>query len=62
MTGIIVAVHPAVVIFEAEGKKIEIPVSWFPASPKPGQTWELNLLHQPTDRDRVATLNEYLHD
>lgn len=56
----VVTVHPSVTIVRHDEQQLEIPTDWFPTPPVVGQEWELDLHHQTTDHERLATLNTYL--
>ena len=56
----ILVVHPAVTIVKAGVEEKEVPTSWFPAPPKIGQQWDVNLEPIKTSSEQYAALNEYL--
>ena len=56
----ILVVHPTVTIVQAGPDRQEVPTSWFPVLPKPGQRWELNFKPVKTTADQYALLNQYL--
>lgn len=60
MTIEIVAVHPATTVIRHDDQQSEIPTSWFPDPPVAGQVWDLTFTHEPTDTEKLATLNSYL--
>ncbi|MBI5466947.1 MAG: hypothetical protein HY975_01900 [Candidatus Kerfeldbacteria bacterium] len=56
----VVTVHPSVTIVRHGAQQLDIPTSWFPTTPTVGQEWELDLRHQTTESEQLATLNSYL--
>lgn len=60
MTITIIAVHPSVVMIEADGRRMEFSPTWFSTTPKVGQAWTLSLDHVPTEGEQRDHLNKYL--
>ena len=56
----IITVHPTVTIVRTGETQTEIPTAWFPVVPVAGQEWKLQLSHEPTDQEKLTTLNAYL--
>ena len=60
MTVTVVAVHPSVVVVKTGSQQFEIPKSSFSTDPRPGQTWRLDLAHEPTEEEKIDGLNALL--
>lgn len=56
----IIAVHPTVTMVRTDEGQTELPTGWFPTMPVVGQSWTIDLDHQPTDTEKLDQLNDYL--
>ncbi|MBI2985056.1 MAG: hypothetical protein HYY50_05545 [Candidatus Kerfeldbacteria bacterium] len=56
----VVNVHPDVTMVASGQRQVELPTSWFPSRPKPGQTWEVMFNRRLHEHEKIERLNELI--